>query len=184
MANDETSALDERYGKRLRAIREEHGLTLAQMVERMKARGISYMNTSTLSRIETGVRPVRLTEAQVIGQELMVGVESMTAEFEDLAFYESRHRVARQEYVRFRNSVVDVTAAQIKLKTYLASLREMLEDADESLASLIEMTIDNIENFVEIDLPREAAELRDETIAENENHSDTPAGRFLRSRNG
>lgn len=184
MAKDDTSPLDEQYGRRLRAIREDRGLTLAQMVELIKEKGIGYMNTSTLSRIETGVRPVRLTEAQVIGGILKVSVESMTSEFEALATYESRHRAARQWLVRFRESAVEVTEYQIKLERYLGDLREMQETADETLAKSIKLTISNVENFVAIDLAGEAAALQEETRAKTERLPDTTAGRFLRSRNG
>lgn len=184
MAKDDTSPLDEQYGRRLRAIREDRGFTLAQMVELIKESGIGYMNTSTLSRIETGVRPVRLTEAQVIGKILRVSVESMTSEFEDLAHYESRHRAARQWFVRFRESAVEVTEYQINLERYLDNLREMQETVDESLAKSLKLTISNFENFVAIDLATEAAALQEETRAKTERLPDTPAGRFLRHRNG
>lgn len=154
------------------------------MVDRIKASGIGYMNTSTLSRIETGTRPVRLTEAQVIGRILQVGIESMTSEFEDLAYYEAQHGVAREEYVRFKTSVVEVTAAQIRLARYVDHLREMEKTADDALLESIRWTIHNIERFIELDLSWEAAELSAEKRAENERLSDTPAGRFLKHQDG
>lgn len=180
----ETSPLDERYGRRLRAIREERGLTLAQLVGKMQRAGVAYMNTSTLSRIETGVRPVRLTEAQTIARILRVSVDSMTEAFEELAFIESQAGDAREQYVRFRQSVVKVTSAQIRLRRYIPELRDMLTGADKDLAETLEGLIRNLESYVEIDLPQEAANFRDETLAEDENRSDTPAGQFLKYQNG
>jgi len=157
-------------------------VTQAELVAQMQERGIRYMNTSTLSRIEAGTRPVRLTEAQVIGRIFQVSVDSMTSDFEEIALYESRARSARLRYMTFRDSVVMVTRSQLALEEYLPRLHEIRDSGiDKSLRDAVEHTIRNIEGYLQIDVAEEAAALRDETRAE-EKPADTPAGRFLKAR--
>lgn len=183
MSPETTSPLDVRYGARLRAIREERSITQAQLVESLKRWGIDYMNTSTLSRIESGVRPVRLVEAQAVSRILQVSAESMIADSEVLAFYESRARNARQRFVGFREAAVDVTQAQLQLVTYLPALRELLDgDLDADLRVAVEDTLRNIEGYVAIDLAQEATDLAQQTRESFESREGSSAGRFLNSR--
>ncbi|GLJ79743.1 helix-turn-helix domain-containing protein [Microbacterium imperiale] len=182
MTTDRTELLDIRYGERLRALREQKGMTQAELVDRLKAAGVGYMNASTLSRIEAGTRPVRLVEAQFIGHIFAVSLESMMSELEALSFYELSARRGREAFVRFRKSVADVVQWKLDLSAHLPHLRSLLDETDEpAVRTVIEETIQNVESFIEIDLEDELRGLDKEVRETHERQDTSTAGRFLNS---
>ncbi len=183
MASDGTTLLDVRYGERLRGLRDARDMTQAELVSAMKGRGIAYMNPSTLSRIEAGTRPVRLSEAQVIGRIFNVSVEGMTSDFEALAYYEMQHRRAREAFVSYRSSATEVAKWKIKLEGHLEELRGMLaESKEDELTRVLQELIANVENYVAIDVVDEASSLEAEIRRTHVRQQGSRAGRFLNAR--
>ncbi|GAA4191930.1 hypothetical protein GCM10022219_11490 [Microbacterium oryzae] len=183
MAPEEKSPFDVRFGGRIRSVREERGKTQAEVVADMRRRGIEYMNTSTLSRIEAGSRPVRLEEARVLARILAVSLDGMIAEGETIALVSARHRVAREKYVALREAVVNVTLAQLDIKHDVELLEDELKlmERDE-FAFEAEILKENLESFGRIDILKDARELRDETLKAHKSLSGSRAGRFIATR--
>lgn len=181
VSKDDSSPLDIRYGERLRTLREDRGFTQAVMVDHMRRRGVPYMNTSTLSRIEAGTRPVRLSEARVISTIFDVDMDAMIDADEAYVMQQSRHRYARNRYVAFRDDVTEVTRSQLQMEKYdLALLRDLLDDeTNPGIRAKIELAIENVESYLRIDLSSEAADIvqkvRDDYVANEE----TSTGRYL-----
>lgn len=61
---------DERFAQNLRRFRERAGLRQAELVDKLRAAGLKDWHPTTLSRTETGERPVRLSEAAIIAEVL------------------------------------------------------------------------------------------------------------------
>lgn len=122
MSPEERTPHDIAYGKRLRQLREKRGLTQAELVKRMVAHGIPYMNTSTLSRIEAGTRPVRLSEANVIVSIFGVDARYMTLNDDLVAFYAQDLREMLALHARFTTSAVEFAEAQRDLRRTRAGL--------------------------------------------------------------
>lgn len=176
-------SVDAAFGSRLRFLREEREWTQAQLVDKMRAGGIDYMNTSTLSRIEMGGRPVRLSEARAVARIFQVTIEAMTSESESLAIVQVRHRAAREEFVRFRQAVENVARWQVKMPELLDTLDEIIDeaDSDETVLKELEMLTLNVNNFEAINLAEEAQAIVDQVRAGFELNETTKAGRFLNS---
>lgn len=60
--------LDQHLGRRLRDGREYHGWSQQDMVDKLHDLGLTTINTMTISRIESGTRPVRAVELHAIGE--------------------------------------------------------------------------------------------------------------------
>lgn len=69
---------DDNFAANLRHFREHRGLTQAQLAENLSARGLENFHPTTISRIESGARPVRLSEAKTIAAALDSSVTLMT----------------------------------------------------------------------------------------------------------
>ncbi|MFC5337535.1 helix-turn-helix domain-containing protein [Leucobacter denitrificans] len=184
---DEESGLESLFGKRLRELREERGHTQAQVVEWLVDHGVSYMNTSTLSRIELGTRPVRLGEATVFARYFdipMAALVTTSDNYRAIDLVSRRHNEARNRFVRFRQAVVDVSRHQQSLPKMLEVLDEVIESEPKGseLLKPVKWLRRNVLDFVEIDLVEETRNLVAETEARFEQGEESTAGRFLNSR--
>lgn len=114
---------DKAFGERLRALRNADGLTLDAVCQRMRTLGVEYMNPSTLSRIETGARPVRLAEALVISRIFEVSLEAMNPTHDDLRTAQTLARQARDSYLGMRRAAQNFA----RLRQSLVEKRDELE---------------------------------------------------------
>lgn len=183
----EESSLESLFGRRLRELREARDLTQAQVVEWLASHGVPHMNTSTLSRIELGTRPVRLGEATVFARYFDIPLEALVATSDNLQAIDlvfRRHSDARADFVQFRRAVVDVVRAQQSLEDVIAVLDEVIETEPDG-SELVKPTRwlrRNVRNFMKIDLVEETRQLVAESSQRFEQGKDSTAGRFLNAR--
>lgn len=72
--------IDRRFGERLRAARERHGMSQAHLLMTLEAlHGIKW-HQSTVTKVEAGARPVRLQEAVAIASILRTKLEYLLEE--------------------------------------------------------------------------------------------------------
>lgn len=94
---------DELFGLEVQAQREDKGWSMTEFATRLSNAGLTNFHPTTIGRMERGERPVRLSEAVVIGQVLgsrlddlivepLIGDESLTAACDAL---DEARRVAR-----------------------------------------------------------------------------------------
>lgn len=121
------TATDKRFGARVRALRDERGLTQEEMVTRLRRVGLEYMNASTLSRIEAGKRPIRLVEAQAFSRLLRTTIWELTSEELRVQLL-TAVRDSIDQVTRIRQQY---TGVQETLATYRRSLREQLDEVRE-----------------------------------------------------
>lgn len=153
---------DKRFGARVRELREESGMKLADLVEEMQSAGVEYMNTSTLSRIENGIRPVRLSEAQVISQIFRVSLEVLVLEESWVVRFDRTVARAYSRYMRFKQMAIDVTRDQLHLVDILESI-EKNALMSEATMKAVEGSIGGARSLVSKDLGVEVARVAEET---------------------
>lgn len=68
---------NERFGQRVRHLREEEGWTQPQMAEKLAEHGLGPMHVTTITKIETGTRAVRIDEAIGIAALFEVTVDAL-----------------------------------------------------------------------------------------------------------
>jgi transcriptional regulator with XRE-family HTH domain len=115
---------DEAFGHRVRLLREQEGITLAALCERMKAVGVEYMNPSTLSRIETGKRPARLAEAFALARLFGVSLELMDPAHDDLRSAQTYVRSTLNSFYAIRRTIGNLAMGQERLREIRATLVE------------------------------------------------------------
>lgn len=184
---EDKSGLEAVFGKRLREMREKRGLTQAQVVDWLVENGVPYMNTSTLSRIEQGTRPVRLGEGTLFTRYFDIPMEALVTtsdNYRAIDLVARRHNAARQDFVQFRRALSAVAKHQQSLPRMLEVIDEVLasEAKGSELVKPAKRLRHNVHDFIEIDLVDEARSFVAETATRFEQGSESPAGRFLNSR--
>jgi transcriptional regulator with XRE-family HTH domain len=183
---DDAAELDSEYGKRLKGLRENTGMTQAEVVDRLRAEGVRYMNASTLSRIESGARAVRLSEAEAFSRIYRFPLSMLTARGTVFRLLESAnrdHREARRKYVQFRDLVADLAEIQTTMPGRIRGMEILREEvSDEDTRREIDMLIKNLHHFGEMDLPGEVAEFSRLSRERYNEAAKSPAGRFLNQR--
>lgn len=181
------SHIDKQFGLRLRGMREDRGLTQSDVVKRLIDAGVGYMNTSTLSRIELSTRPVRLSEAIAFARIYDVPMNSLvetSQNFSAIDLVARRHNEARSDFVRFRDSVVQMARTQHKLAGMIPVLDEVLgaEGLSDELRDEVEALKRNVVALVELQLIVEARDLVEQTKTRILIGEASSAGRFVNSR--
>lgn len=156
MPQDDRTPHDTTYGKRLRQLREKRGLTQAELVKRMVAHGVTYMNTSTLSRIEAGTRPVRLSEANVIVSIFGVDARYMTLNDDLVAFYAQDLREMLALHARFTTGAIEFAQAQSALRRTRAGL---LTSTDPDTIHAVEELESDFSRWTSMDLVEQVREI-------------------------
>lgn len=104
---------DQNIANNVKRLRDQAGLKQAELVDRLRVNGLEDWHPTTLSRTESGERPVRLSEAVVLAHVLGVTAEELAAHYspegravddaEGALQYVARTRsvyaTAREEYV-------------------------------------------------------------------------------------
>jgi transcriptional regulator with XRE-family HTH domain len=162
---EDAGELDREYGKRMKKLREERGLTQADVVRRMKDGGVSYMNASTLSRIESGLRPLRLSEADVLSGIYTFPLSMLT--FREPTF----ERVAKtirtlddlaSKLSDLRNLSSEIAAAQLALPGLANGLDLVYENArDQDLVTQLDRLKKRMQRFAALDLVGEVVEMKE-----------------------
>ncbi|QSE90302.1 helix-turn-helix transcriptional regulator [Rhodococcus pseudokoreensis] len=67
---------DQEVGNKIVELRESLGMTQGQLAEQLRSRGLGW-SQGTLSKVETGQRSVRLTEAPVVALVLRVRIDEL-----------------------------------------------------------------------------------------------------------
>lgn len=185
MADELTTTLDSAYGKRLRDLRDSSGRTQADVVDALNSRGIRHMNATTLSRIEAGARPVRLSEAKAFADIYGWTLAALAAQDDEFELIEQARRSehqARMQLAEFREGVVELFERQRALVRSNESLARLLEttevgsDLRDDLTSLKR----DVDELIAVDPAVEAASL----IGVLGEQAESEAGQYLSSRTG
>ena len=111
-------------GMRLRALREEAGLTQAQMAERMTGQGFP-MHQTTVAKIEANQRPVRVNEAVMFAAILNLGLPGLLADPElDEEAADLRAQMQQAAVQR-----LEAETQRASLQAEIAALKERLAEA-------------------------------------------------------
>ena len=100
------------FGERVRLERKQRGWPQSQLSEMLRAKGVEHMHTVTISKIEAGDRPARLTEALRLAECFGVSVDALagrTTDPRDDRMYALR--VLADTADRSRRQVLDITIA-------------------------------------------------------------------------
>lgn len=159
MEDSLNSNQDKFIGQRLKDLREERGWSQAEVVSRMRQRGIAYINTSTLSRIESGTRPVRLTEAKGFSYVFGVSMHYLIAAADTLMRVTTRFRIGREAQAQFKTMLAKAVGEQGRLQSMRASVERLAADGDSELAREARMTLNLLDDFVRFDFLKEAEDV-------------------------
>lgn len=183
MRVEETSStLDREYGRRLRDLREGQGLTQTDLVAQLRARGLEHMNATTLSRIESGQRPVRLSEARVLVDVFDWSLAMLTvssADFEALELIAKAEKAVRERHDALRAAVAEFEQSKMTLRAAVSRMDEGAreEAIDSDLESDLRIVRKNIDHLLSISAEGEAAAV----VAVLREQDESSAGRFFRS---
>jgi transcriptional regulator with XRE-family HTH domain len=110
--------IDDYFGERLRAERERHGWTQADMVKLLDAQGVG-LHWTSLAKIEKGTRSVRIDEAKAIADVLELSVDSMLG----------RKAALEDEAAQALRGVLDAARqAQVQMVLAMRPLADRLKD--------------------------------------------------------
>lgn len=186
MTDETASTLDSEYGKRMKVLRDGRGLTQAEVVRRMREHGVNYMNASTLSRIESGARPMRLSEAGVLSDIYKIRLSTFTVRGDGFAYIAkmmARDREARRKYVAFRDLVADLVQEQSDFPGLIRGLDAVWgKSDDEDVQKQLELAKRSMQNFADIDLVAEVEEFKRAVESGKERAKTSSVERFLQSR--
>ncbi|MCE3555136.1 helix-turn-helix domain-containing protein [Pseudonocardia sp. RS11V-5] len=126
-SSDLVEAADAHFGRRLRALREERGLSQQHVVNALLEHGIANWHQTTVAKIEAGTRPVRLSEAMACASLFDLTVDEMLIDPES---EEARDRWSRELSARRRE--LDL------VEQLLLQRRREIEDAQARLEDVAE----------------------------------------------
>jgi transcriptional regulator with XRE-family HTH domain len=155
---------ERRFAEQVRKLREDRGWSQSELADQMIGEGISYANASTISRIESAVRPVRMIEAQALSRLFKRTVEGMMHPDGREAFVEifgANDMRRRMEFAHFKEAAHDLGRAQVYTFDEIAELKRLFSEGsidDPQLRSRYEHVLANLEQFAAIDLEAEAAD--------------------------
>ncbi|WP_404475104.1 helix-turn-helix domain-containing protein [Microbacterium aerolatum] len=169
---DDAAELDREYGKRMKALRDDRGLTQAEVVRRMKEAGVRYMNASTLSRIESGLRALRLSEADALSGIYAFPLSMLTLRepsFDTANKTMRRLDESRSRHAAFRRLVSELVTDQLDAPGLARGLDLIYQRAtDEDLLRRVDKLKRNLQEFAGIDLEAELAEIREHATQERD----------------
>ncbi|PWC04255.1 helix-turn-helix domain-containing protein [Agromyces badenianii] len=134
---DTIGAAEQSFGRAVLSARESRRLTQRQLVDKLAAFGLA-IDTSILSRIETGQRSIRLGEALVIANALDVELfallgqtRSPVGEFHAARRWADSAELTLEEPLReFMNSALALRASLVETPGLLSELPEESQPAD------------------------------------------------------
>lgn len=151
---------DERFGKRVRALRENRGWSQAEMAKMLSDNGVQPMHPTTVAKIESADRSVRINEAVGIADLFEVSLDSLldrnTSKQRDMEYllealsdtvFLSRTGLERTAQ-SLRDRMEDIPADYERYDALAGLVRSVLsnlEAAGEGLNELVEHFIQNIE---------------------------------------
>jgi transcriptional regulator with XRE-family HTH domain len=118
---------DRLFGERLRALREERGMSQQTLVALLVDLGISSWHQTTVGKVEVGTRSVRLAEAIAVAAVFDMTVDEL---LEDPDSEHSRSRRARQLLARGSELAVIESLLQDRERQLDAWLDEIEADHD------------------------------------------------------
>jgi transcriptional regulator with XRE-family HTH domain len=114
------AAADRRFGQRLRALREERGMSQQTLVTLLEGLGITSWHQTTVGKVEVGTRPMRLAEALAVAAVFDMTVDEL---LEDPDSERARTRRIRQLLAR---------------RSELAVIESLLRDRERQLDAWLE----------------------------------------------
>lgn len=120
---------DVRIGRNLRALREAKGLSQKAVAQAMTERGHKSWYQNTLTRIESGEQPVKLSEAEDLKDILGTSVDRLTwatREAQETEFLYGAGAGIRRTY----EAVAEAVVAHLHAIAFAASWAERLKDSD------------------------------------------------------
>lgn len=126
--------MDTYFAQNMTRLREAAGLSQAEMVQKLREKGWKNVHPTTISRIEKGERPVRLSEAariaQVLGQDLQLMMITPNR-----AGAEEEVDKAVERVVKRYNQIVEgaywLLLSRVVLRSKLRKLAEVAEREDD-----------------------------------------------------
>lgn len=122
------STPDEAIGRRLQEVRERQNLNQAQAVRALRSAGLVW-SQGTLSKVESGIRPIRLAELPAIARALGVSQSELLAPEDPISSALERIRVveqtAREAYSDLRDRYLSAATTRKSIQL-LAELSEGL----------------------------------------------------------
>lgn len=122
--------VDERFGQRLKKMREGEGWTQPQMADLLSDRGIAPMHGTTIAKIEAGARSVRINEAVGIADLFEVSLDELLG--------------------RQRHDDTSLTFALATLMGYVTDCQRQIREAQGSAADIAEQVNDLPEQFNDV----------------------------------
>lgn len=158
---------DERVGEQIRRLREAAGMTKTQLATQLSDAGLGQIHPTTVSRIESGERAIRLSEAVTIASVLGTSVEALI----DFRGVETllkqvglEHSLTAKSFASLRDAAYEVLERQASLAYVLERLQSVglqgiERDVDRGRAQAVEF---GARELVERKLPEEVQSVVDE----------------------
>jgi transcriptional regulator with XRE-family HTH domain len=128
---DDLQDAERNFAREMKRRRKEFGMSQADLLAKLHAAGLTYLNQTALSRMENGSRQVRLVEAQAIAHIYLLTIESMMQPSPMLSLSEAILRfVDHGEEVRAHldDDVLDLIDTAGEISSRLESLEKELGD--------------------------------------------------------
>lgn len=124
---------DERFGRSVRRLREQREWSQGELAERLKRAGHDNFHATTVSRIEKGDRPVRLSEAVAIAETLGSNLVEMLLPSR-IAQHAEDYSKALRDFELSRMEVLKAMATYLinrrRLRFYAEQVTRSVEDRD------------------------------------------------------
>jgi len=160
----EFSLEEKNFAEEFKRERESRSWSQDELARRMRLCNLPYVTQATVSRIENLVRPVRLMEAQAVRLIFKRSVYSMTnpdprdVMLNMIKVDDSRDR---EHYVTFKDSLRKTILAQMRAADDVEKISHLYEDSDldPDAASKVRIVKTNRQNFAEMRILSEAADI-------------------------
>lgn len=117
--------IDQNVAENVRRLREQAGLKQADLVAQLRENGLADWHPTTLSRTESGERPIRLAEAHVLAQALGTSVEELGISYSPEVRAVEDVEAALQHVARARSAFVTAREEYVAAwKAFVTTARE------------------------------------------------------------
>lgn len=151
------------FAEQVKIERESIGWSQEDLAERMRQGGLPRVNQVTISRIENGLRSVRLIEAQVLASIFKSTITRMIYPGVPIVFFayaDAQAETARKRHDEFVVAAREMALAQAHYSRNLEAIRALADDGtDPRISLIVESYLDSIYRFIAIDAVAEVAEI-------------------------
>lgn len=143
---------DETVGRNLRRLREARGLSQAELAQALTDAGLPGFHPQTITKIEKGVRAVKLVEgvplARILGVEPEALLETSASALSSAALHRAVDKLiftAGVAHAEISSGVDHLLKARAELEALITDAREGLgvEKRESTIAALAQLTVDS-----------------------------------------